>query len=620
MSGNKLVSRKQQLVNEFNEMNQLQKAYFKHVLLCALCFALYSYQAQTKSKEVTTQNGKKYYIHKVEKGQSLYGIAKIYNIDVNSILAENDHAVDGLKNGQELKIPFESLLPKTPQALDTNKYVYHKIQKGETFYALTKKYAIDEKQLKMFNPSMANGLREGEYMIVSEKKKISTPKITTSHDTTYYIPNQGETLYGIANKFNVQQQDVLMWNPVAKNGLKQGQTLKLVLGKPHVTNTPATPAGQDSVFLNKPKKSIYHIGLFLPFKLQDSTVMHLEELIKSKTPFPATQSLALDFYTGFKIAMDSLISKDFEVNLHLYDIDERDSSSTEAICRTSEFKSLDAIFGPLYSSVFRIASMHAKKLHIPSVSPLTQQNKILFDNPLASKVNLSQYTLIESLANYCTDSLMATSNIIIVNTTTKDKAYIKSFKNKYNENLMLQGKSLKDTLREAKGIAGVKAAYVPGKKNVVVLLTTNQVYLQDFITQLYIFSDKKDIVLMGFNSVSSIDNLDQSYLNDLHFHYATAHIIDYTNPLTKQLIKHYQEMYFTDPSDYYFEAYDIASYYLSHLKAEGPSFFLNLDRYPWSGVATGFKFYRPDVETGFENRAVSIYKYADYKLQKSGWK
>ena len=75
-----------------------------------------------------------------------------------------------------------------------------------------------------------------------------------------------------------------------------------------------------------------------------------------------------------------------------------------------------------------------------------------------------------------------------------------------------------------------------------------------------------------------------------------------------------------DPSEKYFEGYDIAYYYLSHLKSEGPDFFLNLDKYYWNGVSTDFKFYRPDTETGFENKASTIYKYSNYQLHKIGWK
>lgn len=606
------------------------------LLVFTCCMLAFGVKAQTKSTEIKTINGKKYYIHKVEKSQSLYAIARIYGIDVNSILAENDDAIDGLKPGQELKIPFESLLPKQTPSIDTNKYVYHKIAKGETVYAITRKYGIDEKKLQSFNPGMSNGIKEGDYLIVGEKKKssgnknsVSTVTIATVSPDEYitHTVSQGETLYGISKRYNVPAETIISFNPEAKDGLKNGQIVKIPVVKKNVTemNTTSTFTAETNTTtiteIAKPKKDSYEIGLFLPFKLNEAEMLNVDELARTKAPFPNTQSLALDFYAGFKKAVDSLRAKDFEVNIHLFDMEDRDSAKVEALCRSAEFKSLDAIFGPLYLSSFKVVATHAKNNQIPIVSPVIQQNKILYKNNLASKVTPSQYTLIEGLAGFCADSLMASHHLILVNATSKDASYNRAFKDKFNENLLKQNKTLKDSIVEVKGIAGVKGAYKPDKPNVVILFTNNQVYLQDFITQLYVFAgDKKDVTLMGFESVTNIDNLDQEYLNALHYHFASSDHLQYTDSLTAPLVKEYQAIYFSDPSDYYFEAFDIGMYYLGNLKSLGPDIFLKLDQYPASGISIDFKYYRPDAETGFENRGHSIYRYSNYKLQRTGWK
>ena len=615
-------------------MSKTKNIFLKLTLSFALCLLSFVSIGQTKSTDVKTINGKKFYIHKVEKGQSLYAISKVYSIDVNSILAENDEAIDGLKPGQELKIPFESLLSKVPLVIDTNKYVYHKILKGETVYAITKKYNVEEKKLASYNPTLNSGLKEGDYLIIGEKKKISSTKhvasstsISLGTSETYTVL-QSETLYGISKKLNVSQDDLLKWNPEAKDGIKQGQVLKVSLPKatttvvtnsPPALNTAVTSVIKDTTTIHKAKKTSYNIGLFLPFKLTESESINIDDLARAKASFPQTQSLALDFYTGFKKAVDSLVSKDFDININLYDTDDRDSAKIEAICKTTDFKSLDVIFGPLYSSVFKIVSKYAKVNHTPIVSPVIQQNKILFDNALSSKVTPSVYTLIENLADYSLDSLFD-AHMILVNATAKDQAYNKSFKTRYNDGLANHKRTLKDSIIEVRGLAGVKGAYVAGKKNIVVLFTNNQVYLQDFITQLSVYSDKKDIVLVGFSSVANIDNLDQDYLNVLNFHFAETNHFNIKDSTTRQLAKHYQEFYVADPSESYFQGHDVATYYLSHLKTQGPDFFLNLEKNNWSGIFTDFKFFRPDTETGFENKATSIYKYSNYQLQKIGWK
>lgn len=618
-------------------MTKIKTSYLIFILTIACCVLPTALFSQTKSTDLKTINGKKYYIHKVEKGQSLYAIAKTYNMDVNSILAENDEAIDGLKPGQELKIPFESLLPRQSSSVDTNRFFYHKVLKGETIYAITKKYNVDEKKFMSLNhPTINSGLKEGEYVIVGEKKKNTTATtkpatITNTVATTsdLYTVQQSETLYGISKKLNVSQDDLLKWNPEAKDGIKQGQVLKVSATKVSTTsvvsntttssNTVVTSIIKDTTTIHKAKKASYNVALFLPFKLDEIESINIDDLARAKASFPQTQSLALDFYIGFKKAVDSLVSKDFDVNINLYDTDDRDSAKIDAICKTSEFKSQDVIFGPLYSSAFKIVSKCAKENHIPIISPVIQHNKILFDNPMVSKITPSVYTLIESLADYSLDSLSDT-RMILVNATVKDQAYNKSFKTHYNEGLINHKRTLKDSLVEVRGLAGVKGAYVAGKKNVVVLFTNNLVYLQDFITQLSVYSDKKDILLMGFSSVGNIDNLDQDYLNVLNFHFAETNHIDLKDSTTRQLAKHYQEFYIADPSESYFEGYDVATYYLSHLKTQGPDFFLNLDKNKWSGIFTDYKFFRPDTETGFENKATSIYKYSNYQLQKIGWK
>jgi LysM repeat protein len=90
-------------------MNYLNKPFRVTVFVFCFAFIHQGYgQALVISKNITTISGKKYYLHKVANGQSLYGIAKLYKIDVNTILVSNPNAIDGIKPGQELKIPVDN--------------------------------------------------------------------------------------------------------------------------------------------------------------------------------------------------------------------------------------------------------------------------------------------------------------------------------------------------------------------------------------------------------------------------------------------------------------------------------------------------------------------------------
>jgi hypothetical protein len=349
----------------------------------------------------------------------------------------------------------------------------------------------------------------------------------------------------------------------------------------------------------------------------------MANLAKTRTNFPVVSGYALDFYLGFKNAVDSLTEKDFEINLNLYDEEEKDSLKHTQLLSDLKTKQIDFIFGPLYANGFKVISQKAKELSIPIITPIIQQNKMLYNNVYASKTNPSQFTLLESLADYIIDSL-ANNNakVFLISAFQKDPkeiAYVNAFKKYYNEKQKLLGKSPKDTVTIVRGLEGVKAGYTPNAKNIVITLSNNQVFIADFTTQLAIFSDKKDVVLCGWQNTATIDNIDQEYLNQLHFTFPHQYNINNVAAYNS-LIEQYKTIQASFPSEFYFIGYDIANFYLKNLKEQGPNFVFNLNNLSTETNYMRFKFYRPDNSTGFDNRGVYIFKYNNYQLQKTGWK
>jgi hypothetical protein len=337
--------------------------------------------------------------------------------------------------------------------------------------------------------------------------------------------------------------------------------------------------------------------------------LDISTLAKNKTAFPVVSSYAIDFYLGFKSAIDSLSGKGFEINLELYDEDDKDSLKHTQLLSDLKTKQIDFIFGPLYANGFKSIAQKAKELNIPIITPIAQQNKMLFNNVYASKTNPSQFTLLESLADYCIDSLVK----------VKEAAYVTAFKKYYNEKQKALGKTTKDTVTVVKGLAEIKNAYMPNAKNIIIALSNNQVFVADFTTQLAIFSEKKDVVLCGWENMTTMDNIDQEYLNQLHFTFPNQYNLSNMAPYTG-LIENYKTYMATYPTEFYFIGNDIATYYLKNLKEAGPNFVFNLNNLSSETNYMRFKFYRPDNTTGFDNRGVYIFKYNNYQLQKTGWK
>ncbi len=555
--------------------------YFLSVVLLFLTFALFS---QTKSSNIQTINGKKYYLHKLDKGQSLYSITKLYNVKLDEIYAENPELKEGTKAGQEIKIPFAgeaahfnntnttlstpSTTPRATFAVDTLKYSTYKVAKGETVYAITKKFNLSTDYFEKLNPGSKAGLKEGQLVAISERSPVKTLTTTTN------------TVKPITDTFPLK--------------------------------------------IHYPKKNAYNIALILPFKLDQLDLINSSALVKANMSFPQISSLATDFYLGFKQAVDSLSSNDFKINIELHDLDDKDSLNMVNIISSLEKKQTDFIFGPMYANGFKTISVKAKELNIPIVSPITQQNKFLYENIYASKTNPSQYTMFESLADYILDSLKPKKARVLLNIASdkdaKEIAFVKAFKQYYNEKARKLGYALKDTLSTVRGIAGIKSNYEAGIKNIVVSLSSNQILITDFTTQLALFADKKDITLCGFEETStSFDNIDQEYLNQLNYTFPSANNLSNTKAY-QPIISKYWEKQNTYPGEFYFIGFDIAMYYLKNLREHGADFIFRLNELPSETNYLRFKFTRPDNSTGFDNNGVYIFKYANYQLVETGWK
>jgi LysM repeat protein/ABC-type branched-subunit amino acid transport system substrate-binding protein len=554
--------------------------YFFSFIFLLLSFALIS---QTKSSNIQTINGKKYYLHKLDKGQSLYSITKLYNIKLDDLYAENPELKQGTKAGQEIKIPFGgeaahfnnanattptiSTTPRTVYTIDTTKYSTYKVGKGETVYAITKKFNLSPDYFEKLNPGSKAGLKEGQLVAIGERSPVKTLATTTN------------TVKPTADTFPLK--------------------------------------------IHFPKKNAYNLALILPFKLDQLELINPSALVKANVSFPQISSLATDFYLGFKQAVDSLSSKDFQINLELHDLDDKDSVNMVNIVNSLDKKQTDFIFGPMYANGFKTISVKAKELNIPIVSPITQQNKFLYENIYASKTNPSQFTMVEALADYILDSLKPKKSRVILNIASdkdaKEMGFVKAFKQYYNEKARKRGYALKDTAYSVRGIAGIKANYEAGIKNVVVSLSANQILITDFTTQLALFADKKDITLCGFEETTYTDNLDQEYLNQLNYTFPSANNITNTKSYQNIITKYWAKQN-TYPGKFYFIGFDIGMYYLKNLRDHGADFIFRLNELPSETGYLRFKFTRPDNSTGFDNNGVYIFKYANYQLVETGWK
>ncbi len=126
--------------------------------------------AQTVKIPISTviqeRDGKQYYVHTVQKGQTLYSIAKAYKVGLAEIYYANPGAKQGILIGQKLWIPKVNKEPEiNNQVKKTNfDFFYHVASAGETIDHISSIYLIPKRYILLANPGIKSPLKEGEYV------------------------------------------------------------------------------------------------------------------------------------------------------------------------------------------------------------------------------------------------------------------------------------------------------------------------------------------------------------------------------------------------------------------------------------------------------------------------
>ena len=142
-----------------------------------------------------------YYV--VKKGDSLWSIAKKYNMTVDELKSINNLKSNLLSIGQRLKI----------KESNDNQNIYI-VKKGDTLYKIANMYVTTVDNLKALNNLKNNNLSIGQKLIVPSKNKI-------------YIVQKGDSLWSIARKYDTTVDSIKKNNNLSTNVLQIGQKLKI---------------------------------------------------------------------------------------------------------------------------------------------------------------------------------------------------------------------------------------------------------------------------------------------------------------------------------------------------------------------------------------------------------
>jgi len=581
-----------------------------------------------KSDKIIVTDGKKLYLHKVEKGQTLYAISRAYGISVKNIAKENGDISLKIRTGQVLKIPAV-----TTTEQDKPDFHWHKVSTGQTLYSIAKKYGVSINDIARHNSGAESGLHIGQILKIPNTDKKDSE---FEDDNFFYHPVQsGETLFSIAQLYGTTLAQIRKFNPETKNGLKAGQALAIPKGNYDFTerlplvyeNFPeAETYGYDPLYFEQSgvtpcksytynKNTVFNVALMLPLHSdKNDWKMSKYKDEKDKLFYKNTQKF-IEFYEGFLLALQRLKIDGISVNLYLYDT-ENSTDKVKQILARDEFNTMDLIVGPVYSKNVNIAARFAKKNKVNLITPLTQKLSLLENNPFLFEVMPSAETRVKVISNYLTN-MYDSSIVIIHNGTKEEKQMIDIYKRKlvrsFSSRSDLKEVVLKNVNYKKIGSENLDDALSVGMDNIILIPSSNEVFVTKVIEKLHLHAKHYNIKVIGEPSWEFFQNVNIEQLQDLSFNYASPYYIDYNNWQVQSVVKKYRESYQTDPSIYAMQGYDIASYFCGALKRYGKHFQFCIspeNKVPQSkGIIYDFDFVRYGTKNGFENNGVFMLHY-----------
>jgi len=211
------------------------------MLACFFCF--FTAFVPGDSLRTETINGKLFVIHQVGERETLFGLSRRYGALIPSILEHNPTADAGLEVGQLLKIPYQ---PRTGAKATAGGV--HRVAAKETLFSIARAYQVSVDELKAWNNLKDNNLALGQELLVRKPAEsplqAAAPAAQMGVLKTAHVAEPGETLYSIAKKYNVSVLQLREWNNLTGNELKVGQTLFLAqpIPQPAVSGNVAASA------------------------------------------------------------------------------------------------------------------------------------------------------------------------------------------------------------------------------------------------------------------------------------------------------------------------------------------------------------------------------------------
>lgn len=592
----------------------------------------------TISNEKIVVEGKVYHMHQVLKGQTLYSIARAYSVPVDMLSRENNLNDNGIKEGQVLRIPSAAVAqgqavvrgsqatgqavpagqtgkavagstPATvtgarPQtqitpASQDERYIYHRVRRGETLGTIANEYGISVRDLKKANRGLLFP-HEGDYLLIP-RNKISDPN----------------AVHRLEEAYEEAVEDTVT------------EDTTVVAEKPEVFTIPSEKTTIDRL------NGSVRVAVLFPFFIRENSLRTYidstgrdskgntlyREITRAASDIYDGSLPFLEAYEGILIAADSLRSLGLTIEMEVYDTG-ADSSELKRLLRTGFLDDADLIIGPVFSHNLEQISGWAAERDIPIVSPVALRDAHIHQNkPSMYRVIPSQNVAQDFIAGEVGSNPESRVVFLYADSAMYDPATVTLW-----EKVKVAARSLQyDTAgvvpfyftgmtakRDVYGtVEALESLLDPERENIFVIASTSTPVVSSVFSALHSLTKRYDIKVIGYPEIRGLETIDLKYFYDLELVIPAESYIDYESPAVKAFTATFMKKFRTEPmaESFAWRGYDIAWYFIGGIATGGRDFLKDPGTFNPALLCLEPEFRRESRFDGYENRGMFILHY-----------
>ena len=407
---------------------------------------------------------------------------------------------------------------------------FHLVKPGESLFSIARRYDLSLQDILALNPQQDSIIRPGQLLrvrLVADEKIPSQGenKMTgKSADTTRFTMHRveaGETISSLARKYNLSVEDILQYNPELRQmNLKTGMLLLIPLSLPASKElppsdpVPAIPEFPDE----KSVRFAEYFNLIGKRKLRISLILPVSSDATNRDLRPV-DIVGMDYYLGVKTALETLQKQGYQFTLQVVELPEY---STELSQTSSRVVNSDLIIGPFVPQQAKVfTEILPSRGKVPVVVPFGAPNHSSVGSVWIQETEDQEVReLASTILSYYPDLPI----YIIYSNAKGTKA------NLLNDQFRtyLGNRTVKE-VHLTNGLQGLSAVIETPESKVIVFFYDDDFLSQQFIDK--IRRHRTSNILVLNRKILDNPLIEPRYLNQLNLLIASSRHIQYEHPL-----------------------------------------------------------------------------------------